>query len=310
MQPDPHTPASRSAARAPAPSAASAASAPSLFSRRNLLKRAAAYAALPVVAGVYATQVEPFWPVFHEIGFPIRNLPRSFDGYRIAQITDMHAGETPLPYLRSVLDRVKQLQPDLLAVTGDLTHHDPAQVEPICRLLSTFNIPVLVSYGNHEYGIHRGDETACAELADLMQTTLKRFGLTLLRNSTAAIEHPDGPLVFAGLDDLWFGDYQPAATFANIRRDGPIIALSHNPDTSVELDPLQPDLILSGHTHGGQVRIPLLGPLYLNVFNRHHDQGLFHLKNSRLYVCRGIGYIHRIRFNCRPEIPIFRLERV
>ena len=122
----------------------------SRISRRRLFRRFAAYAAVAAVGGTYATQIEPFWPVFHELTIALPALPASFHGFRIAQLTDLHAGRTPFSYIESVVSRVMDLQPDLVVVTGDLVHHDPNWVEAVSKLLGTFRVPVLVSYGNHD----------------------------------------------------------------------------------------------------------------------------------------------------------------
>jgi predicted MPP superfamily phosphohydrolase len=278
------------------------------ISRRHLFRRIAAYTAVAAIGTTYSTQIEPFWPEFHEVTIPLRNLPPSFNNFRIAQITDMHAGRTPFSYLQSVIARVKNLKPDLIAVTGDLVHHNPDWVEPVSKMLGSFNVPVLVSYGNHDYGVYRDeDRTGSPGLPDMMEDALTRDGCKVLRNSSMNLQHPDGRLWFVGLDDLWFGGFDPNKAFHGVPRDEAIIALTHNPDTADVVDLKRPGLMLSGHTHGGQVRLPFVGALYLNTFNRRLDQGLFHMRHSTLYVSRGVGYIHRIRFYCRPEIPIFRL---
>lgn len=280
------------------------------FSRRGFFKRFTAYIAIPAAGGLYATQVEPFWPEFHEIVIPVPGLPRSFDQYRIAHLTDLHAGRVPFHYLRKVVDRVKDLQPDLVAVTGDLVHHNPDWVPAITQLLGSFAQPVLVSFGNHDYAPDRGpDEPSDPNLPEKLRAALAANGCQLLCNSSTTIDHPDGRLWFVGLDDLWFGDFNAHQAFVGVPRDQAVIALSHNPDTADQLDPHSPNLILSGHTHGGQIRLPLIGALYLNTYNTQWDQGRFTLKHSTLYVSRGIGYIRRIRFCCRPEVPIFRLVR-
>jgi predicted MPP superfamily phosphohydrolase len=181
----------------------------------------------------------------------------------------------------------------------------------VSKLLGTFRVPVVVSYGNHDYGIDRQEgEKVCLELPDIMEDALKRNGCRVLRNSSMNVEHEDGRLWFVGLDDLWYGGFDPHKSFADVPGGEAVVALSHNPDTAQVVDKKSPGLILSGHTHGGQVRLPFVGALYLNTYNRRLDQGLFHLRHSTLYVSRGIGYIHRIRFYCRPEIPIFRLVQV
>jgi uncharacterized protein len=282
---------------------------PDQFSRRQFFQRLAICAAVPIAGGIYATQIEPFWPAFSQVTISIPNLPKSFDAFRIAQLSDLHAGRAPFSYLQKVTAAVQQLKPDLLAVTGDLVHHTRDWVKPISELLGGMKIPTIVSYGNHDYGVFRGDdETADADLPEAMEAELIKNGCTVLRNQSTKIDHPDGRLWIVGLDDWWFGSFSPHKAFANVPDDESVIAFSHNPDTAEQLDQHRPNLILSGHTHGGQVRLPGIGALYLNTANHRYDQGIFQLKHSQLYVSRGIGYIRRVRLFCRPEIPIFTLK--
>lgn len=290
------------------PAASDSAAAPgSLLTRRALLKRMGAYAVAPLGAGIYASHIEPFWPQFHEVRVPIRRLPPAFQGYRIAQLTDLHAGEVPMSFIRSVVQRVQEFRPDLLAVTGDFTHHDPEMLDPVCSLIASTNVPAVFTFGNHEYGVERPDGT-CPELSELAAAAIDRHNHTLLRNSSMRLTRQGGGLTLVGMDDLWYGNFDPVAAFADVQYDGPVIVFSHNPDTAGDCDAHRPDLILAGHTHGGQIRMPLLGALYLNTINRQFDQGQFQLPHSTLYVSRGVGYIRQLRFCCRPEIPIFRLE--
>jgi predicted MPP superfamily phosphohydrolase len=278
------------------------------FSRRQFFKRLAICATLPIAGGLYATQIEPFWPEFNEVTISIPNLPKSFEGFRIAQLSDLHAGRVPFSYIQKVAAQVQQLKPDLLAVTGDLVHHTRDWVTPIAQLLGNMKIPAIISYGNHDYGVFRGDdETADADLPEFMQAELTKNNCIVLRNASTRITRNNENLTIVGLDDWWFGDFSPHKAFADVPTDEPTITFSHNPDTAEQLDRYHPALILSGHTHGGQVRLPGIGALYLNTANHHYDQGIFQLKHSQLYVSRGIGYIRKIRFYCRPEIPIFTL---
>jgi predicted MPP superfamily phosphohydrolase len=281
------------------------------LTRRQFFKQLAAYAALPVAAGAYAHWVEPFWPRYPEIPVKIAGLPQSFDGFRIAQLTDMHAGRAPLGYLTSVVNRVQSLKPDAVLVTGDMIHHTPFWIDPISRLLATLTMPVITSFGNHEFGVSRDPmEPKDSELAEQMQASLINHGIPVLRNKSMKIDHADGRLWFVGLDDLWFGHFDPVAAFDGVPKNEPVICLSHNPDTAPLLDPYHPRLILSGHTHGGQIRLPFYGAMRLNVANPQYDMGMFQLPNSQLYVSTGIGFIMRMRFNCRPEVPVFKLVAV
>ncbi len=281
---------------------------PAAFSRRQFFARLAAYSALPIAGGVYGRYVEPFWPKYPEIPFKIAGLPKSFDGFRIAQLTDMHAGRVPIDYLSSVISAVRNLKPDAVLVTGDMVHHTPYWVDPIAKLLGTFTVPVFASFGNHEFGVNRKEAVPDdSQLAEKMEAALTAQKIPVLRNKSAKIEHSDGRLWFVGLDDLWFGHFDPPTAFAGVPKNEPVICLSHNPDTAPLLDSYAPKLILSGHTHGGQIRLPYYGAIRLNVEHLEYDLGMFQLPNAQLYVSSGVGYILKVRFNCRPEVPIFRL---
>jgi predicted MPP superfamily phosphohydrolase len=278
------------------------------LSRRHLFKRLAAFSILPIGAGYYAHDIEPFWIRFLDVPIRLASLPAAFAGFRIAQLTDLHTGRVPLAYLQKTIDQVKQARPDLVVVTGDLVHHRNDMVEPATKLLSGFECPVLVSFGNHDFAPYRGDdEPSSPNLHRELQNALIAAGLHVLRNRAMPIERQGQQLWFVGLDDLWFGDFNPPLAFASVPAGATVIALSHNPDTAYLLADQHPDLILSGHTHGGQIRLPYYGPPRMNVKHTELDLGHFALPHSQLYISSGVGYIKRIRFNCRPEVPTFVL---
>jgi predicted MPP superfamily phosphohydrolase len=290
------------------PLTTNAAAAPRRITRRGFFKFCAGVAMVPVAAGAYATQVEPFWPRYHQIDIPVRGLPPAFAGYRIAHLTDLHTGKAPISYLQHAMNHVRDLTPDLVLVTGDLVHHNPAMIGPVVDLLSSLRTPVVATFGNHEYGIDRGpDEPHDPDLADKLEAALTAAGHTPLRNASMPIRKGPDTLWIVGMDDLWYGGFDEIRAFADVPHGAVSIAMSHNPDTAYRIATHHPVLSLFGHTHGGQIRLPGYGALRLNVTNTQFDWGLFELGAGKLYVSSGVGYIRRVRFCCRPEVPMFRL---
>jgi predicted MPP superfamily phosphohydrolase len=157
--------------------------------------------------------------------------------------------------------------------------------------------------GNHDYamGWHRVD------VADRVTEIAVNAGVTMLRNAAVRI----AGLQFVGLDDLWSPHFDPVRVIADHEHDGSTIVLCHNPDAADR--PVWGQYrgwILAGHTHGGQCKPPFLPPPILPVKNRRYTAGEFELDGRRrMYISRGVGHLIRVRFNARPEIPIFRLQR-
>jgi hypothetical protein len=283
---------------------------PQRISRRKLLRSLAGVGAVLGGGAIYATQVEPFWIDQHEITVPIANLPAAFENFRIAHLTDLHAGQNvPISYLSRAIDRVNAAECDCVAVTGDLITHDPDAIDPIVNVLSQLHAPTIVTFGNHDYNPNGGLPGGVTELVDQLAPKLRRIGCTVLRNQVTVLQRNGSRLWVAGLEDLYTTRFFPQVAFAGVPINEPKICLSHNPDGTQRLLPFKPDLILSGHTHGGQVRLPLWGAIILPVSNKKLDQGRFILPHGQLYVSRGVGFLMRVRFDCRPEIPIVKLVR-
>src|SRR5581483_4288434 len=134
--------------------------------RRRFLRKLAYTGAALAAGTIYSTQVEPFWLDVHEVDLPIANLPSAFDGFRIAHLTDLHAGESvPLGFLSRAIDRVNALNPDCVVVTGDLVTHDPAAIDPVTQVLAKLRAPVYVTFGNHDYNPFDGMPGAITALA-------------------------------------------------------------------------------------------------------------------------------------------------
>jgi predicted MPP superfamily phosphohydrolase len=283
------------------------------WSRRRLLKTVLGLGTVGA-SGVYGREIEPFWVEWHDVEMPLRHLPKSFDGFRIVQLTDLHASDVvPMGYLRGVIQQVIKNRPHLVVVTGDLVTHALNYVAPICDALGELRaagIQTVATLGNHDYNFSDAYPGVPTRLADAIEGRLRHHNIPTLRNASLSIDHADGKLWLVGLEDLWSGRFSPQIAFAGVDPAQPIIGLSHNPDTAFDLDAYGAQWTLSGHTHGGQIRVPGIGQLVFNVQNRQFQQGQYLLPHSKLYVARGVGYFKQVRVFCRPEVPTFVLRCV
>lgn len=282
--------------------------APSKLTRRQWLARTAAGGALLGLGTVaYAWRIEPHWVSIHHQRMPFERLPDHLVGKRVVQISDLHVGPVvDNAYLRGVLRRLPELEPDYLVMTGDfMTCFADEQIEATVNTLRESpiaDVPSIGILGNHDYGHHYRNFQAASRLTDALDS----LGVRMLRNESTSI---DG-LQFAGSEDYWTRRASIGWSLAHIDSKSPAIFLAHNPDLADQ--PGWGDFsgwILSGHTHGGQCRLPLLGSPVLPVKNKRYDWGHFRLRGGRnLYINRGLGYKRRIRFGVRPEVTVFTLE--
>lgn len=239
----------------------------------------------------------------------LSRLPHAFRGMRIVQISDFHYAEyTEAWFLRDVVRQVNRLQPDMVLLTGDFISTGPFSYPfarrhmPECAaILSEIQCPLrYASLGNHDMAIGR----------DYVIDPLREHGIPVLLNQAIALERQGQRLWVAGLGSACFGDADPAAAIPSATLTGkePVIVMAHEPDILPEVARYNADVMLSGHTHGGQVRLPLLPPLYLPPFGEHYAQGFFRRGPTQLYVNRGIGAVGvPFRLNCPPEITLFTL---
>lgn len=274
------------------------------ISRRRLLQAATAAAGL----GLYTWQWEPHWLEVVRLDLPVRQLPSSLIGRTLVQLSDIHVGpRVDDDYILDVFRQVTALAPDILVYTGDLvSFRDDGFYEQVERMYAApprGRLATLGSCGNHEYGprwIH-------PEIADRVVAIAEAGGIRMLRNAVAEVEG----LQIVGLDDLWGQRFDSATPLATLDRTRGMIALSHNPDT-VDLDAWRgfEGWILAGHTHGGQCKPPFLPPPIVPVKNTRYTAGVFDLPGGRmLYVSRGVGHFFQVRFNVRPEVTVFTLQR-
>ena len=276
------------------------------FSRRKFLK----YTGLVAVAAatgaiVDALAIEPHWFQTTRPVIPVNHLSPAWDGVRIAQITDIHVGRlSSLDDARRIVEMTNDLHPDIVVLTGDyvsradaITH---ALVEVFRDLRTKRKFAVL---GNHDYWSN----------AKAVIASLETAGIPMLTNRHYILDRRNQSLCIAGVDDYWSATPGPnvADALRGVGEEVPRILLSHNPDYAERL-PARPrvDLMLSGHTHGGQVKLPLLGPLKLPIEHRKYAEGLVPGPRCPVFVSRGLGMVGvPMRFNCRPELPLITLRR-
>ncbi len=241
----------------------------------------------------------------------IKDLPDPFHGYRIVQISDIHLDEFTEPFfLEHIVRRINALTPDLVLLTGDfitrgsLTFIASRHAAHRCaEILSTLTSPLRYAIlGNHDVSVS----------APLVIQALTANGTPVLVNQHVAIERNGARIWLCGSDDL-------CTSHPNINQtvpanpDGPVILMAHEPDYA-DIVINHPrgqfvDLMLSGHSHGGQVRLPFVGPLILPPLGEKYVQGYFRFNQMQLYVNRGIGTVGLpFRLNCPPEITVITLQ--
>lgn len=271
----------------------------------SLLRRAAA---LTAAAGLYAALVEPRRLSVTHAPLVLRRLGAGFHGFRVAHISDIHMGSGMTPdRLRRVVAQVNALKPDLIAITGDfITYRVPVTAADLLPLRD-LHAPqgVVAVTGNH-------DDRQPGAIA-VVQSALAAADIRLLANDCVTLEHGGGRLHVAGLDDLSARRARLDLLLAQL--DGlppaePVLLLAHAPDIADLTAPTgRFDAQLSGHTHGGQIRLPLVSRLTLPTYGRRYPRGLGYVAGMPVYVNRGLGTVGlRMRFRAVPEITLLTLE--
>jgi len=280
------------------------------ISRRTFLKLGgrwlAGLLAAPAAGYGYSRWLEPRWIETTRHTLPYRSLPSAFHGTRIVQFSDVHLDfHFGVRRLALLVERIRGLKPDLVCFTGDLFHK---QVRPAAsasiRLLSELDAPLgkWAVLGNHDYTAGAGD----------VERVLTQSGFTLLGNRSATIERGGERLRIAGLDDALEGrpNLETALREAADGSPAPFtLFLAHEPDISDYAAAYRVNLQLSGHSHGGQIRLPVVGPLILPDLARRYPEGLYAIRDEMyLYTNRGIGMSsYPYRFLCRPELTVITL---
>ncbi|MBI3461867.1 MAG: metallophosphoesterase [Planctomycetes bacterium] len=259
----------------------------------------------------YARRIEPTWLEVNSLEIPIADLPNSLDGFRIVQLSDFHLKRRLDPnYIRQSVELANQCKPHLIALTGDFVHKGFRYVQPIAELLSELRAPlgIFAVLGNHDHSVRNALGVRRHRRLHLEVTlALEAQGIRVLRNEAVTLDHRGARLVLAGVDDLWSRRCDVRKALDAVPAQSPTIVLAHNPRTIELMEGHRCDLMLSGHTHGGQVNLALLGTAMLGRRKRRFRAGLYQHNGKYLYVNKGVGYGIALRYRTRPEVALLSL---
>ena len=251
------------------------------------------------------------WIEIVEVDLHLGRLAEQFEGMRIIHISDLHCSRTvSSKYLRRCIERVNRLDADVVLLTGDYVTHDiygrfrKRVVELVSCISSRYGIYACM--GNHDYSVNGVVGSLRFEGLYEMIRGMESCGINVLRNESAVLERAGHRLWFVGLGDLWAADLNPAKAFADVDRDGVVIALAHNPESIKHMERFDYDAIVCGHTHGEPVQFSRLRGRALLSWHDYYS-GLYEFRDKKLYVNRGLGRLGRFFYNVNPEITVFNL---
>ena len=275
------------------------------LNRRDFIRGLVAAPLIGVSAiSAYARLVEPYRYLVSQITVEIRDLPDSFQGFRITQLTDIHHSRIlGLDEIRRMVNVAQRTRPDMFVLTGDYSTSYRRYIEPCAEVLATLQARegVWAVLGNHD---HYTDP-------ELTTRALQSNRINVLNNLNTALRRNTDRIQLAGVDDWTWGASDWNRTFKGLDKTTPTILLSHQPRVLDFPETENVSLVLSGHTHGGQIDLPVIGPpARFLTKDLKYARGLFRRENTQLYVSSGTGVIGLpVRFGVQPEIAVITLQR-
>lgn len=278
--------------------------------RRKFIKKSAlGILGAGLLTGIYSSQIEPFWLEFVKLKMPIKNLPKSLEGKTLMQISDIHVGNRfDWNFIIKSFKEAQKLNPDFVVYTGDYVSYDKNnQLKDLTTVMKNAvlgKLGTVAILGNHDYG----ENWLEPKVADNIVEILNDNKIEVLRNQQKEFSG----LQIIGFDDYWGTNFIPLKAMNSFDKNQANLVLCHNPDVcDLNIWKDYNSWILSGHTHGGQVKPPFLSAPMLPVKNKKYSQGKIPLDNGKtLYINRALGNLWQVRFNVRPEITVFELESV
>ncbi len=279
------------------------------MNRRKFFKKLSKFSLIAAFPTLYAWQIEPFWLEFVQKDMPIKNLPAQLHGKTLMQISDFHIGNRfDWRFLIDSLIKAKSFEPDFVVYTGDFVNKgSDVELEYLKAVMEVAVLGKLGTFGvlgNHDYGENWRNLISAGKICSI----LKDSGITILNNEQ---KYCSG-LNFIGFEDLWSPNFNPLNVMKEYDSSKANVVLCHNPDVcDIDVWNGYKGWILSGHTHGGQCRIPGVVTPILPVKNKKYSSGEINLQDGRtLYINRALGHSYQVRFMVRPEITVFKLKKI
>lgn len=273
------------------------------FGRRRFLKGtalfggAAAAGSLPVLAAAQEVEARA-----ERVTFFVPGLDPAHDGLRVAQLSDLHVGPRTSPeVIRRAIEEANAFAPDLVVLTGDYLSRRRAEVAGMREQLGGLAAPTVAVLGNHDVWVDpRGAAAA-----------LRGHGYEVLENAWTRVRLRGAPFTIVGVGDHLTRRDDVAAAVRGLGPGAAPLVLAHGPRTAERLATLdRPLLCLSGHTHGGQINLPIVTRLLLASLREPYVRGRYEVGDVQLYVNRGVGMSGiRVRINAAPEVTLATLRR-
>lgn len=272
------------------------------ISRRKFLKGLAAGAGISLLGTTgYSVFLEPNNVIFERYDLEIPNLGEKWAGKKLIQVSDIHSSEFVREnFIGKIFDRINDEKPDIIVFTGDYVTGRPGYMEAVKNQAKKLKAKIKAAIiGNHDRWT---SETVVVE-------GLKKAGFRVLIDDVYHLGNGPNSFKIVGMDDLWTGNPNFEKTLREVDLSTEAcILLSHNPDVFYIAASMGVPVVLAGHTHGGQVKLPFIGaPILPSGFR--FEKGFYTRKRSLMYVNRGLGLIAPpVRFRCPPEVAVFTLR--